>query len=93
MTEEAAKGGGIFLPYPLLGILMTLVLALSAGIIGLYTQLSAMNTTMILRDGDYRQQLLEQKNKVDQLEIYLHNDREQLAILRHDAEQQRRRNN
>ena len=90
MADEANRTGGLFLPYPLLGILMTLILALGGGIIGLYAQLSSMQTTMLLRDGDYRQQLLEQKNKVDQLEIYLHNDREKLVELTTTINQQRK---
>ena len=93
MADEMNRQSGLFLPYPLLGILLTLVIALGGGIIALYAQLSAMNTTMLLRDMDYRQQLQDQKNKVDQLEIYLHSDREQLAVLAHDAETQRKRNN
>ena len=93
MSEEANRTGGLFLPYPLLGILMTLILALGGGIIGLYAQLSAMSTTMLLRDMDYRQQLQDQKSKVAELEVYLHNDREQLAVLKHDAEERRKRSN
>jgi len=80
MAEESTRGG-LFIPYPLLAIMLTLTLALSGGIIGLYTQLSAMNTTMILRDADYQRQVRELKEKADQMEVYLHNDRERIARL------------
>lgn len=90
MADEAAKGGGLFIPYPLLGIMLTLTLVLSGGIIGLYSQLSAMNTTMILRDGDFQRQVKDLKDKQDQLEVYLHNDREKIITLQ---EQLNRRHN
>jgi len=77
MSEEATRSG-LFIPYPLLGIMLTLTLALSGGIIGLYAQVAAMNTTMILRDADYQRQVRELKEKQDQMEVYLHNDREKL---------------
>lgn len=81
MADEASRTGGLFIPFPLLGIMLTLTLALSGGIIGLYTQLSAMNTTMILRDGDFQRQVKDLKDKQDQLEVYLHNDREKIITL------------
>lgn len=86
MSEEAQRTSGLFIPYPLLGMLMTLVLALGGGIIGMYVKLDTMNTSMILRDSSYQEQLRQQKEKVDQLEIYLHSDREKLAVLQHDAD-------
>ena len=80
MPEEVAKGG-LFIPYPLLGIMMALVIALSGGIIGLYTQLSAMNTTMILRDNTYQQQVKELKDKADLQSVYIQDLREKVIRL------------
>lgn len=93
MAEEATRTGGLWMPYPLLAIVMMLVLALGGGIIGLYTQMSAMNTTLLLRDADYQRQLKEYKDKQDQMEIYMHNDRERLAVLEHDQQQAQRKRN
>src|ERR1700754_1372275 len=53
MADEVSRTSGVFLPYPLLALVITLVMALGGGIIGLYSQLSAMNTTLIMRDADY----------------------------------------
>lgn len=88
MSEESAKGG-VFIPYPLLAILMGLVMALGGGLIGLYTQLSSMNTTMLLRDGDYQRQLQEQKKTIELLQVYVQNDREKLIKLESAAEKRR----
>lgn len=92
MSDEANKTSGLFIPYPLLGLLMTLVLALGGGLIGLYTQMSSMQTTLILRDADAQRQIHDLKEKLDQMEIYLHNDRERLIALERDNNPQRKRN-
>jgi hypothetical protein len=89
MSEEAAKGG-LFIPYPLLGIIFTLTLALTAGIVGLYSQLSAMNTTMILRDATYQREQAEAKRQIELLQVYVQNDREKLTRI---EEQLKRRAN
>lgn len=88
MSEEAVKGG-LFIPYPLLAIFMVLILAIVGGIIGLYSQLSALNTTMILRDSDYQRQQKQAWEKIEQLQVYIQNDREKLAKL--EAQNERRR--
>lgn len=92
MADEASRNNGLFLPYPLLGLLLTLVMALGGGIIGLYTQLSAMQTTMILRDSDYQRQVKDLKDKQDQMEVYLHNDREKIISLQEQVNRTRRNN-
>lgn len=92
MSEEANKSGGVFLPYPLLGILMTLILALGGGIIGLYSQLSAMNATMIMRDADYRREQQQAWDKIEQLQVYIQNDRERLSKLEAQQQNNRRSN-
>lgn len=92
MSEEASRHSGLFLPYPLLGLLMTLIMALGGGIIGLYSQLSSMQTTMILRDTDYQRQVKDLKDKQDQMEVYLHNDREKIISLQEQLGRTRRGN-
>jgi phosphoglycerate-specific signal transduction histidine kinase len=58
-------------------------MALVAGIVGLYAQLSAMNTTMILRDNSYQQQLNELKKVTDVQGEYVRDLRER--IIRQEA--------
>jgi len=93
MADEINRSSGLFIPYPLLGLVMTLVLALAGGIIGLYSQMSAMNTTMILRDTDFQRQVKDLKDKQDQMEVYLHNDREKIIGLQEQVNRNRRNNN
>lgn len=81
MSEEANRTGGLFLPYPLLGILMTLILALGGGIIGLYTQLSAMQTTMLMRDADSREQLKSLRDEAKLQSMYISDLREKIIRL------------
>lgn len=92
MSDESNKTSGVFLPYPLLGILMTLVLALGGGIIGLYAQLTAMNATMIMRDADHRREQQQNWEKIEQLQVYIHNDRERIGKLEERSNQGRRSN-
>ena len=80
MSEESTRSG-LFVPYPLLALVLALTMALAGGIIGLYSQLSAMQTTMLLRDNDYQRQVHDLKEKQDQMEVYLHNDREKIIAM------------
>lgn len=91
MADEASRTGGVFLPWPLLGIVMTLVLALGGGLIGLYSQLSAMQTTLLMRDADYRREQQQAWEKIEQLQVYIQNDREKLAKL--EAQNDKRKSN
>lgn len=79
MSEEANRSGGLWMPYPLLAMFLTLVLALGGGIIGLYAQMVAMNTTMIMRDNDYREDQRKAWEKIEQLQVYIKDDREKLV--------------
>ena len=81
MADEAQRTGGLFLPYPLLGILMTLIVVLGGGLVGLYSQLSAMQTTLLMRDADYRREQQQAWEKIEQLQVYIQNDREKIAKL------------
>lgn len=94
MADEAQRTGGLFIPYPMLGIMMTLVLTLGGGIIGMYVKLDTMNSTMIMRDADHQRERQQAWEKIEQLEVYIHNDRERLGKLeeRVDGTRQRSRN-
>lgn len=87
MSEEASRTGGLFLPYPLIGILMTLVLALGGGIIGMYVKLDTMNATMIMRDADHREALKKLENKSDLQELLIRDLREKQVETRSDVNQ------
>lgn len=92
MSDEAAKTSGLFIPYPLLAILLTLVLALGGGIIGLFIQVGSLQTTILLRDADYQRERQQAWEKIEQLQVYINNDRERLGKLEERVERQRSRN-
>ncbi len=81
MADEINRTNGLFLPYPLLGILMTLILALGGGIIGLFIQVNSLQTTILLRDADYQREQKQAWEKIEQLQVYINNDRERLIRL------------
>lgn len=90
MSDEAQRIGGVFIPYPLLGILLTLTLALGGGILALYVQVSTMNATMLMRDADYRKQVDKLEEKLELQEMYTKDIREQLGILKERTEPKKR---
>lgn len=92
MADEAARTGGLFLPYPMLGLLLTLVLALGSGIAGLVIQVNSLHTTILLRDSDYQRERQQMWDKMEQMQVYIHNDRERLGKVEERVDQQRRRN-
>ena len=71
MAEEAQRTGGVFLPYPLLGLTLTLVLALGTGIAGLFIQVNSLSTTLLLRDSDYQARTKELKEKLELLSLQI----------------------
>lgn len=80
---------GLFLPYPLLGIIITLAIVVISGIVALEVQVSNLNTTLLLRDADHARQvetlkleMTEIKNKNEQLAVYIHDDREKLVAIK-----------
>lgn len=77
MSEEA-RSGGLWMPYPLLAMFFTLALALGGGIIGLYSQLSAMNATMVIRDADYQYRTKKLEEKIELQGMYITDIREKL---------------
>lgn len=83
MTQEAK---GVFIPYPLLGIIITLCTILVGGIIAIQVQVSNLSTTILLRDADQRAVIKELKDKTEQLQVYVHDDREKLIRLQTQSE-------
>lgn len=85
MADEMQRTSGVFIPYPLLGILLTLTLALGGGLIGLYATVTTMNATMIMRDADRAAQQKSMQDKLDLLNIYITDLREK-EIRREERE-------
>lgn len=81
MSDEAKQTGGVFLPYPLLGILMTLILALGGGIIGMYVKVDTMNATILMRDADQREQLKALRDEQKLQSMYMSDLREKIIRL------------
>lgn len=86
----AQQNKGLFLPYPLLGILVTVGALVLSGIVGLYVQVSSLNTTLLLRDADTQRALTRQQERIELLEVYIQNDREKIAKLEAKSEDKRR---
>jgi uncharacterized protein YcfJ len=76
MAEEAQRTNGLFIPYPLLALIMTMALALGGGLIGLYAQVSTMNATILMRDSDRADQLKKLENKLELTNEYVRDLRE-----------------
>jgi len=79
---------GIFIPWPLLAIMVTVGGLVLAGIVGLYVQVGNISTTLLLRDADHARQIAEMKiemarvaGKNEQLQVYITNDREKLIAI------------
>lgn len=88
MTQEAK---GLFVPYPLLGIIVTLCLVLIGGIVTLKVEVSNLSTTILLRDADSRAATQALQEKLSTLEVYVHNDRERLIRLEAQDDKNKRR--
>lgn len=84
MQQEAK---GVFLPYPLLAIIVTVVAVLLGGIITLEVQVNNLSTTILLRDADQRAAIHDLQEKIGQHEVYIHDDREKLIRLQTQREQ------
>ena len=93
MAEQTSRG--VFLPYPLLGMLVTIAIVLISGLVALEVQVSNLSTTLLLRDADQRAEITAIKEKNAQLEVYIHNDREKLIDIQttmRETDKQKRRN-
>ncbi len=84
MVAQQAKG--VFLPYPLLAILVTVGAMLLGGIITLEVQVSNLSTTMLLRDADQRAANQLAADKLGTLQVYIQNDRERIVKLEAERE-------
>lgn len=90
MSEQSK--GGVFVPYPLLAILTPALLLIMGALVSLIVMVNSMQTTMLLRDADHKAESHKQWQKIEQLEVYLHDDREKLIkIEERDRERERRR--
>lgn len=85
MVAQQAKG--VFLPYPLLAIIVTVGIMLFGGIVTLEVQVSNLSTTILLRDADQRAAIHDIQEKIGQHEVYIHDDREKLIRLQTQSEQ------
>jgi hypothetical protein len=93
VAEQSSRG--LFIPYPLLGVIVTLAIVVISGIVALEVQVSNLSTTLLLRDADQRAEITAIKEKAAQLEVYIHNDREKLIDIQstlREAEKTKRRN-
>jgi len=89
MVTQQAKG--IFLPYPLLAILTTVGILLVSGVIALQVQISSLNTTLLIRDNEYRERQRQSWEKIEQAMVYIQNDRERLARLEAERDSNNKR--
>lgn len=55
VASSASKG--VFLPWPLLAIIVTLAIVLVTGLVTLEVQVANLSTTLLLRDGDHARQI------------------------------------
>lgn len=88
MADEAQRTSGVFIPYPLLSIMLALVIALGGGIIGMYVKLDTLNATMLMRDGDRSDQLKEIKEKLELQNVYITDLREK-EVRREEREKRK----
>ena len=85
MTQEAK---GVFIPYPLLGIIITICVLLVTGIVAIQVQVSNLSTTILLRDADQRAAIQQLQEKTEQLQVYIYDSREKLIRLQTQAERE-----
>ncbi len=76
MTAEQTSRG-VFLPYPLLAIIVTVGALVLSGIVGLYVQVSSLSTTLLIRDSDHARQIQEIK-----IDMAKETERRELTDLR-----------
>lgn len=99
-----SKSAGVFIPYPVLGLLLTIALACIGSVVALYTKVSGLettmstiNATMVIRDNQHLQELKDLKDelsavrsKEEQTQVYFHDDRERIIRLQAAVEGRRR---
>lgn len=89
MADEAQRTGGVFIPYPLLTIMMGLILTLGGGIIGMYVKVDSLSTTILMQNQEYQRERKEAWDKMEQLQVYINNDRERLIRVEEQQKKQR----
>ena len=91
MAEEGK--GGLLIPYPLLAIIVPVVIALIAMMGAMYSAVNNLQSTMLMRDAQHAQELREVKEKQEQAQVYIQNDREKIIELKGQIESLKRRGN
>ncbi len=69
MPDETQKTNGMWLPYPLLGFILTVTIVLGSGLAGLFIQVNSLQTTLLLRDNDYSTKTKELKDRIELLTL------------------------
>lgn len=93
VAEQSSRG--LFIPYPLLAVIVTIAIVVISGLVALEVQVSNLSTTLLLRDADQRAEITALKEKAAQLEVYIHSDREKLIDIQstlREADKPKRRN-
>lgn len=62
VAQQAAKG--VFIPWPLLAIIVTLAIVLVTGLVTIQVQVSNLSTTLLLRDADHARQVEDLKREI-----------------------------
>lgn len=86
VARQASKG--VFIPWPLLAIIVTLAIVLVSGLVTLEVQVSNLSTTLLLRENDRAREVKDLKDEMarisgknEQLQVYIQNDREKLVSI------------
>lgn len=86
VAAQASKG--VFIPWPLLAIIITLAIVVISGLVTLQVQVSNLSTTLLLRDADHARQIQEIKTEMtrvqgknEQLQVYINDDRLKLVSI------------
>lgn len=91
MSEQSK--GGLFVPYPLLAILTPALLLIMGALVSLIVMVNSMQTTMLLRDADQKAESKKQWEKIEQLEVYMHDNRDRvMRFEEREKERDKRRN-
>jgi hypothetical protein len=85
-TVMETQSRGIFIPWPLLTIIITVAIVVVSGLIALEVQVSNLNTTLLLRDADTRAQFQGLKDQIATMQVYIQNDREKIIRLETESE-------
>lgn len=62
VAQQSSKG--VFLPWPLLMIIVTLAIVLVTGLVTIQVQVSNLSTTLLLRDADHARQVEDIKREL-----------------------------